>query len=700
MRKNLFALAACCLIILAVIVPASGSTGNDGTVTIVQPREGAFSIGDTIAFGGKNTGSETTYLFITGPNLDPKGSQIQSTNPHNTPVFDNNASTFLAISGFAGNKWYWEWNTQNALIDAGVYTVYAVSEPRDLAHINDTRYTKISFIMKRPANAQATMGAGSPGASPTGAGDSASGTTTRPESGTCSPGTTLSQPSVVTKGTTITISGCAGGNPGPGIAIWVLGSKVDDAASYADQVIVQPDSTGFYSQNIDSATAGRLGGTYHVVVQHPGKNDIFDISIDTAEGATKGWVLNRMLKDSGNAGGTRVFKIHGAGSLQGDDAYEALIQGYKESVTSNGVDDIIAVFPSSSVTTGPTQAVTVAQEDSNAPITITRPKSGRYSIGDTLTFSGTNTISDTTYLFITGPNLDPVGSQIQSTHPGKSPVTNGDASTFQAAVVGPDNQWSYTWNSQKTLIDAGVFTVYAAGSPRDLPHINETQYARVTFMMTRPANIESQEGYLSVPPSVVLKADTITISGTAKGNPGPGVAVWIIGAPVAGAAGYADQVIVHPDSTGSYSLVLDRATARLEEGRFHVVVQHPMQNNVFDIYLANYSVKNTTDGWVLNRMLKDNSNADGTRVFKIRGAGSLQGDDAYEALVQVFEDKTVDDSIVIFPSTVNPPGSADPVPVQQDQVPTTPYVVTGQSGNPAGSGNLLDQVVGFLSGMF
>ena len=505
--KNLVALLASCLFILAIIIPAAGAASSDGSVTITPLKNGVYSLGDTLTFSGTNTDSGTTYLFITGPNLVPEGSQIQSTHPRTSPVIDGDASTFLAAFSSAGNRWDWTWDSRNALIDTGLYTLYATSKPRDLPHINDTQYAKVDFIMKRPANAPAATDLGS-----------------------------------------------EGGNPA---------ESVDDAS-----------------------------------------------------------------------------------------------------------------------------------------VTITGPKSGRYTIGDTLTFSGTNTNSDTTYLFITGPNLVPEGSQIQSTHPGKSPVTDGDAFTFQAAGVGPDNQWSYTWNSQKTLIDAGVFTIYAASKPRDLPHINNTQFANVSLMMMRPANIESHEGYLSLPPSVVRKADTITISGTAKGNPGPGVAVWIIGAPVSGAAGYADQLIVHPDSTGSYSLVLDRATARLEEGKFHVVVQHPMQNNVFDIFLANTTAGNPADAWVLNRMLKDSSNADGTRVFKIRGAGSLQGNDAYEALVQVFEDKTVDDNIVIFPSTVNSPGSGGTEPVQQDQVPTTQYLVTGgERGNPAGSGNLLDQVFGFLSGM-
>ena len=166
--KNLFALLASCLFILAVIVPVTGSAGSDGSITIIQPRSGVYSLGDTISFSGTNTGSDTTYLFITGPNLDARGSQIQSTHPRYSPVIDGDASTFQAVITGAGNKWIWEWNTRTVPLDTGMYTVYAAGTPRDMDHINDTRYARADFIMKRPGNAPSATGAGSAGAIPAG----------------------------------------------------------------------------------------------------------------------------------------------------------------------------------------------------------------------------------------------------------------------------------------------------------------------------------------------------------------------------------------------------------------------------------------------------------------------------------------------------------------------------------------------------
>ena len=149
---------------------------------------------------------------------------------------------------------------------------------------------------------------------------------------------------------------------------------------------------------------------------------------------------------------------------------------------------------------------------SDGTVTITRLAQIKYYIWeDTVTLSGTNTGSGTTYLFITGPNLKPDGGQIQSIHPFQSPVIDGDASTFQAVRVGPDNTWSYTWDTHNVMIDSGMYTVYAASTPRDLSHINSTHFDQLSLIMARPRSI--------VPP-----ADTDTSDG---GNAAAGTGVTI-----------------------------------------------------------------------------------------------------------------------------------------------------------------------------
>ena len=127
---------------------------------------------------------------------------------------------------------------------------------------------------------------------------------------------------------------------------------------------------------------------------------------------------------------------------------------------------------------------------SDAIVTITKLTQLKYHIWeDTITFSGTNTASGTTYLFITGPNLKTNGAQLQSIHPGQSPVIDGDASTFLSARVGPDHTWSYTWDTQNVMIDSGTYTVYAASTPRDVSHINSTKSDRIAFIMAPPGGM-------------------------------------------------------------------------------------------------------------------------------------------------------------------------------------------------------------------
>jgi hypothetical protein len=518
MKKNLLVFFTVCLSILVAIIPVAGSTGDGGSVTIGQPGERACSIGDTITFSGTNNASGTTYLFITGPNLDAKGSRIQSSNPHSSPpVTDGDASTFKAVSGSAGDTWVWEWNTTGVLIDAGMYTVYAASTPRDLSHVNTTRFDTVSFILKRPA---------------------------------------------------------------------------------------------------------------------------------------------------------------------------------------------------------PVPAGTATAPGSDAPVTITKPDNPRYYIGeDTITFSGTNSASGTTYLFLSGPNLDANGSQLQNDRPRNYPVTDGDATTFLAIGTGPDNRWSYTWDTHGVFIDAGVYTLFAASTPRDIPHINDTYSDRLSFLMLPPkdpalrAAMETAAAGGSAtgdandnitPPSVVMQGGKMTIACTANGNPDPGIAIWVIGAPAPGTAGYANRFIVHPDSAGAYSLDLDTAATGLEAGNYHVVVQHPMQNKNFDICLAGNTAGDDGYGWVMSGIPGQDCGTNGTRIFRILGPGCLQGEDAYEALAEAFNDPTVDDIIASTPSpAVTSTGSGSNNPGPQDQSRETPAPVTGgQTSNTAGSGTLLDQILGFLSGFF
>jgi len=303
MRKELAVLAALFLIILAVIVPAAGSTGentagagSDATVTITKLAQVKYYIWeDTITFSGTNTASDTTYLFITGPNLKTKGSEIQSTHPGDSPVIDDDSSTFLAARVGPDNTWSYTWDTHNVMIDSGAYTVYAASTPRDLPHINSTHFDRIAFIMAPPRG------------------------------------------------------------------------------------MVLPADT--------------------------------DISTGSGNGMM---------------------------------------------IAGKGV------------------------------VTIVAAGSQAYNLGDEIQFSGTNTETYKTYLFITGPNLPDNGADIARVDPRNWPSKDQDITTFKVMDVNGDHTWSWRWGTENYALDAGTYTIYAVSQPLTKGSLAQAAYGTVSIIIRRP----------------------------------------------------------------------------------------------------------------------------------------------------------------------------------------------------------------------
>ncbi len=113
-------------------------------------------------------------------------------------------------------------------------------------------------------------------------------------------------------------------------------------------------------------------------------------------------------------------------------------------------------------------------------VTIAAAGDKNYLLGEEVKFSGTNTESYKTYLFITGPDLNDHGVNLDD--PVVS-VINGDASTFAQTDVAPDNTWSYYWGTATVPLKTGTYTVYAVSQPVDraADHIVGAAYGNVTF---------------------------------------------------------------------------------------------------------------------------------------------------------------------------------------------------------------------------
>jgi PGF-CTERM protein len=286
-------------------------------------------------------------------------------------------------------------------------------------------------------------------------------------------------------------------------------------------------------------------------------------------------------------------------------------------------------------------------------VTIVAAGDQSYYLGEEVKFSGTNTESQKTYLFITGPNLPTRGGIMSDLDPrnavggdgskGVSPSSANNQNDFAEADVLGDNTWSYKWGTSAVALDAGTYTVYAVSIPTNEDNLNKAAYGTVSIIVKKPfiSATASQ--------STVAKGDAVYITGTAQGQPSQGVRIWILGKNYAGVA----TESVNSDASFSYELKKED-TKNLYAGQYFIVAQHPMQNDQFDIYPASKvggsttgMPFDTTNGDVKVYTANQSQTSSGTTDsvdFKLTGSGSLQGSDAAEALIEAINDANVDDT--------------------------------------------------------
>jgi PGF-CTERM protein len=283
-------------------------------------------------------------------------------------------------------------------------------------------------------------------------------------------------------------------------------------------------------------------------------------------------------------------------------------------------------------------------------VTIVAAGSQSYYLGEEIKFSGTNTETQTTYLFITGPNLPTQGGIIASTNPRAAlsadgttvGVAQGVAADYQQASVLGDNTWSWKWGTATVALDAGTYTIYAVSQPNNAAGTNlaNAAFGTVSIIIKKPfvSATASQ--------STIAQGDRLFITGTAQGQPTLGVKIWILGKNYPTDATQVKTQSVNADASFSYE-VQQAATKNLYPGQYFVVVQHPMQNNVFDIDTSTVNAPAGTV-YVINKQTNQNTQGatqtTGATVFTLLGASSLQGSDAADALVQGINSPNVDDT--------------------------------------------------------
>jgi hypothetical protein len=550
-------------------------------VTIVAAGGQSYYMGEKVVFSGTNTASNSTYLFITGPNLPDGGGSLSAT--QQLPV-SGDPGSFAVAKTKPDTTWEYIWYTSDLKMDAGSYTVYAVSTPETKDQFNDlTTYGTVSIIYKKPFI------------------------------------TAEISPSSISPGQPFTISGVAEGIP-PEVQIWILGEN------YYSKSVVSVNSDASYQYVMPGEITSKLaGGQYFAIVQHPMQDNKFNIDVS-----------GDYVKLNND---TNLFKITGPGSLQGSDAADALIAA----ISGHEAHD--DTYTNDTYTIVPFQVI--APVSAGTGVTIAAQGDQSYYLGEKVVLIGHNYDSDTTYLFITGPGTFMNGPGIPSgggklTSPQQA-VVSGNPDSFTVVNTKPDKTWEYTYYTANLPVDAGTYSIYAVSQPKAKDQLGPTA-ANVGIILKKPfitAEISSAS---------VSQGQPFTISGSAEGNPS-NVQIWILG------KNYFSKSIVSVSSDASFKYVVPQeVTSQLASGQYFVIVQHPMENTTFDIDVSGDYV----------RSLQLNN---GTNLFRVSGPGSLQGNDAAEALIAAFSDhNNGDDTYTEIPFMVDDTG----IPTPHDLATSTP----------------------------
>lgn len=417
---------------------------------------------------------------------------------------------------------------------------------------------------------------------------------------------------------TVTITGL----PGAEYYLWVknTGSMTGDPGSQPP--IISPSQEGV---RMDPAGGPYTIGSYLISTRRG-----MTIRGDVPRAPANGTPYYALVTLPGT--GTRTVQWQ-TSSATDDRRYSFQVERTSAGMVSSGEVSVRIVRGSVSIVTGPTRS---------------------FFLGEQVVLSGTNTESDTVYLFMTGPNLPSSGGSL--VNPRRAVIT-GQPGTFTSVQVDSDNTWEYRWLTGNLGIDAGAYTVYAVSDPNSRNDLGEHRYSTVSVSFARPFVTAI------TPRSVVARGDPVEIRGTATGNPSPGVAIWIFGInrflySVEG---------VNSDSSYSYTLS-EGQTGSLAVGQYYTVIQHPGYTNTLDVYpdpshqlvLSVYPVP-------------------GSALFRVGGAGALMSSQAANALIGALSSPFIDDTYMAMSfSLANP----------QITINSSPSHTIGERINLSGTTNL------------
>ena len=271
--------------------------------------------------------------------------------------------------------------------------------------------------------------------------------------------------------------------------------------------------------------------------------------------------------------------------------------------------------------------------DVQGNVTIAVAGPGSYFLGESLSISGTNTDSNTTYLFIVGKGLDQEGVSLSDIS------LNASEGYFTEVPVNPDKTWSFQWDTSVAgdLATEGYgnyswgsyppISIYAVADPVGASEVTGHAHATQELLFYRPF-VAAQVQY-----TIIERGDAQIISGFAEGDPDH-VYVWMFG-PMSRLLG----IPVPVESDGTFEFVLDSVTTQaLSGGQYFAFIQHPGVNHVPEIHPDYETDPNTSfindTGYSVD--LSNTGPLEGARFItdSIRNAASAGiSDDSYTKLI-------------------------------------------------------------------
>ena len=294
-------------------------------------------------------------------------------------------------------------------------------------------------------------------------------------------GSASSNTVAVANGDSVFIHGIATGQPQNGLQLWIISNNYLKVASLA----VNNDNTYLYELK-PADTQNLASGQYFFLVQHPMMNGRFDIVYDPASGT----IINKQL---GNGQGMKIFTLSGAGSLQGPDSAQALVNA----ISSQNVDDTFATY---SFMISP-------------PNVFINPISDHY-VGDTFTISGSTNLAagDELTVDVTSASFNPTNKAQSGEFSGKSGVVK--------VVQGDDNYNHWSFDVDTASFKPDQYIVKVSGI---IQHVTSSTYFNI-LNGPRPTPVTT---VVTLPPTTVVPVTTLAPPPTATTTPKSPLPVWI-----------------------------------------------------------------------------------------------------------------------------------------------------------------------------